>query len=330
MTAGTPPVRRVLNERHDPRDRVPTSAELDAPLERRGRRAVTIHVGSLAIELSGLDAGAADLVESHYDGFVAGSGDESTLGRGSRRCTIEVVRSTFPHWLYLPRGEGKAEEARVGAAAMGSRFGLWSYFFAGRFDRDGRTGRLLLCDSADLDLGQAIENYLRFLVATAALAEGGFVLHSAAVIRNGRSWLFFGPSGAGKSTTASHAPADSVLLGDDLILVEPRRGGWHACGVPFRGSFRSGRNASASAPIGMACRLVQAESNSLATMPLSVQAAEVLGEVPFLMDDAELRERAATSVEGFVRAVKVRRLGLRRDGSYWSLLDAEASGGAAS
>ena len=80
-------------------------------------------------------------------------------------------------------------------------------------------------------------------------------------------------------------------------------------------------NASVSAPLAMALRLFQTTENRVSQVPRSIQAAEILGEIPFLMDDAALRERSATLVERFVREVPVRRLHLVRGGAYWDLLE---------
>lgn len=320
---------RVLNVRQDPRDHVPSAADLDAPGLPLGPHARCIRAGSIAVELSGLDAGLAALVDELYAGFVEGPGLAPPGPRVASR--VEVSRSPRPRWLHLSKDEGFVEEARVGArwhdsgGASSSVIDLWSYGFAGRFDADASTGQLLPCEGSDLELGQAVENYLRFFIAARALAVGGFLLHSAGVARQGRAWLFFGPSGAGKSTTASHAPADAELLGDDLVLVEPMGGTWRACGVPFRGSFARGHNAATCAPIALACRLVQADANALETVPRILRISELLAQVPFLMDEPRARARAADVVERFVAEVPVRRLKLRRDGSYWPLVEAEAA-----
>jgi hypothetical protein len=310
--------RRVLNDREDPRDRIPSSAELGAALPPLGALARTIVVGRLRVHMAGLDEPTATLLDDGYRGFAVADA-------GSATTRVDVLRSPEGRWLHLPRDGGAAEEARVNSRSTAEWLELWSYGFAGRFDREARMGRLLLCDGAPNEVAQAVENYLRFCIAAAALAAGGFLLHSAGVARGGRAWLFFGPSGAGKSTTASHAPADAQLLGDDLVLVEPPEGdappSWRACGVPFRGSFARGDNAAACAPIVMACRLVQDGANRLADTSRVVRIGEVLAQVPFLMDDALLRERAAERVEAFVRDVPVRRLHLRRDPSYWSLIE---------
>lgn len=317
--------RRVLGGPAHPRDVTPTAEELGAPAEAWGRRSAMMHVGSLALEISGLDDRLRDLVRAAYGSFVVGGGDEPTFNARHRPAGIEVLRSPRPSWLYLPREEGRCEEARLFARRDGEGFGLWSYFFAGRLDDQGTTGRLLLCDASDLDVGQALENFLRFFIATAAVRIGGFLLHSGGVIHGERAFLFFGPSGAGKSTTVSHAPPDATLLGDDLVLVEPWRGSFRACGVPFRGTFQGPTLSTASAPIALACRLFQAQANRLETAPKAVQVAEVLGEVPFLMEDRELQSRAAALVQSFVEYVPVRRLHLVNDGSYWPLVQEAAA-----
>lgn len=300
----------------DPRDRVPSSAELTARLPPWGERSVGLGVGSLEVEVRGLDDRLVELISRHYERFL-----RTGPPRGTAR-TLEVARAPVGAYLHLPRGEGILEEARVASRALEGRLEVWSYFFAARYPRDASECRLLLCDADELDLSQAMENCLRFFLSAAALDAGGFVLHSAGVVHRDRAWLFFGPSGAGKSTTASRAPKGAELLGDDLVLVEPSGDAWRACGVPFRGSFRGlPPNSRACAPLAAALRLLQDDENRLETVPRIVQVAELLGEVPFLLEDEELRSRAGDVLEGFAAGAVVRRLHLRDDGTFWSLLD---------
>ena len=302
-----------------PEDRVPTPAELAAAAPPWGDRAVRLRVGALEVELTGLDSRLAALVRRHYARFVRdGAPGEHVLDAGH----VAVARAPVAHYLFLPRGRGRAEEARVGARATAAGVEVWSYFFAGTYRRDEPGGRLLLCEADELDASQAVENMLRFYLSCAALRSGGFLLHSAGVIRDGRAWLFFGPSGAGKSTTASNAGPGATLLGDDLVLVEPGPDGrFRACGVPFRGSFQGlAPNSPACAPLAAACRLFQDREPRVTRAALTVQVAELLGEVPFLLDDDVLRARALEAVLRFARAVPVRRLHLPPDGSFWRAL----------
>jgi len=318
---------RVVGGRSHPNDVAPTAGEWAGTGEEWGDRARLLRIGSLAVEITGLDERLDALVARNYEGFLSGAGEVPKVSLRSRPGSISVLRTEAERFLYLPRAEGECEEARLDARFEERRVELWSYFFAMSFDRDANSGTLLLCDAAELDVIQAIENSLRFFVSTLALRQGGFLLHASGVVKDGRAVLFFGPSGAGKSTTASNAPG-TERLGDDLVLVEPwRDGAFRACGVPFRGSFAGqDRNSSACAPLSLACRLMQSGENRLERTRKSVQAAELVSQLPFLLDDAELRERAMATVRSFVEAVPVKRLHLKADASYWSVLDPELAG----
>ena len=58
------------------------------------------------------------------------------------------------------------------------------------------------------------------IVHTLVLArQGGFLLHSASAIRNGKAFLFAGVSEAGKTTISRLAPPDATLLTDEISYV---------------------------------------------------------------------------------------------------------------
>ena len=50
-------------------------------------------------------------------------------------------------------------------------------------------------------------------------AQGGFLVHAASAVRNGRAFVFAGVSGHGKTTLARLAPPDVTLLTDEISYV---------------------------------------------------------------------------------------------------------------
>jgi hypothetical protein len=68
----------------------------------------------------------------------------------------------------------------------------------------------------------AIDGVLRILHSLILAREGGFLVHAASAVRNGRAFLFSGVSGAGKTTISRLAPPDVVLLTDEISYVRPR------------------------------------------------------------------------------------------------------------
>jgi hypothetical protein len=71
----------------------------------------------------------------------------------------------------------------------------------------------------------AIDGVLRILHSLILAREGGFLMHAASAVRNGRAFLFCGVSGAGKTTISRLAPPDVVLLTDEISYVRPREQG---------------------------------------------------------------------------------------------------------
>ena len=65
----------------------------------------------------------------------------------------------------------------------------------------------------------AIDGVLRILHSLILAREGGFLVHAASAVRNGRAFLFCGVSGAGKTTISRLAPSDVVLLTDEISYV---------------------------------------------------------------------------------------------------------------
>ncbi len=65
----------------------------------------------------------------------------------------------------------------------------------------------------------AIDGVLRILHSLILAREGGFLVHAASAVRDGRAFLFAGVSGAGKTTLASLAPPDVTLLSDEISYL---------------------------------------------------------------------------------------------------------------
>ena len=94
--------------------------------------------------------------------------------------------------------------------------------------------------------GRIVENAVRFILANLALDHGGFAMHAAGVLHEGRAFFYAGPSRSGK-TTAVAASAPAASLGDDFGLVFLQEGSFVAPALPFDGSERM----PSSAPRGV-------------------------------------------------------------------------------
>lgn len=125
-------------------------------------------------------------------------------------------------------------------------------------------------------------SYLEFICVYRRIAEelpdwGAFVIHGAAVAREGRAYLFTAPSGTGKTTHIrqwlARFPDAWVLNGDKPVLRQSPEG-FLVCGTPWRGKEGLGR--SGALPLQGVCLLRRGEENR-------IRPAEAQELVNFLM-----------------------------------------------
>lgn len=110
---------------------------------------------------------------------------------------------------------------------------------------------------------QCLDAFLRSLLSFLLLRSGGFMLHSAGLVKNGKAYIFLGKSGAGKSTLSKlAAAAGAEVLSDEINLLRRENGRFRAYGSPFWGEMRSdGRQGNW--PLGGLFLLGKARENRL-------------------------------------------------------------------
>jgi hypothetical protein len=165
----------------------------------------------------------------------------------------------------------------------------------------------------------SIDSVLRIVHTLILAHEGGFLLHSAGAIRNGRAFLFSGVSGAGKTTISRLAPSDATLLTDEVSYIRRDDAGYRACGTPFAGELaRVGENCSA--PIASLFFLKQGPENKIGPIEKSEAIRRLMRNILFFAEDANLVESVFQSACDFVERVPVQRLTFTPDSRIWNLI----------
>jgi hypothetical protein len=259
---------------------------------------VAVEIGGMPIVLRTQDDGFRALLERRYAGFVRPSSSTTfafdvDVIRPDRRVseTEELeVWSEGGMW-HLERGDFRAEwDARVGG------------------------GRILQALSP-----YAIDSVLRIVHTIIQAPEGGFLLHGASAIRNGKAFLFSGESGAGKTTISSLAPKDSVVLTDEISYVRRQGEIYRACGTPFAGELaRLGENANA--PIERLFFLAKGPENRVQPIETSDALRMLLRNILFFADDSDLVKMVFLSACEFLGRVPASLLTFYPDERVWDLI----------
>ena len=165
----------------------------------------------------------------------------------------------------------------------------------------------------------SIDAVLRITHTLMLARQGGFLLHSASAIRNGKAFLFAGVSGAGKTTISRLAPGDTTLLTDEISYVRQSSTGYTAFGTPFTGELaKVGENVSA--PVGALYLLAQGRENQIDPISPAEAARSLLANVLFFAEDAQLVQSIFHSAFEFVSRVPVARLTFVPDARVWELI----------
>ena len=258
---------------------------------------ITVEIGGMPILLHTQDDSFRQMLARRYAGFVSSAASPRfefniLLTAPSRKAPDEDVQVKMQDGTWqLRRGDFRAE---------------W----------DPEAGRGQIRQSAN---PYSIDSVLRIVHTLILAQEGGFLLHSAGAIRNGRGFLFSGVSGAGKTTISRLAPPDVTLLTDEVSYIRRVEAGYLACGTPFAGELaRVGENCSA--PITALFFLKQGPENKIEPLEKSEAIRRLMRNILFFAEDAKLVESVFQSACEFVEQVPVRRLTFTPDSRVWEMI----------
>lgn len=197
------------------------------------------------------------------------------------------------------------------------RDGRWSFergdFFA-EWDPASRQGKIRQSPNS-----YSTEAVLRILHSLLLARRGGFLLHAASVIRNGKAFLFAGVSGAGKTTIARLAPPDATLLTDEISYIRKDASGYIACGTPFTGELQKlGENVSA--PVAALFLLAKGPENRINAMDPAEAVRALLCNILFFAEDQDLVGTLFQTACEFVAGIPVARLSFAPDSRVWELI----------
>jgi len=258
---------------------------------------ITVEIGGMPILLQTQDDSFRRLLARRYAGFID---------------SAARPRFEFDIELTTPSRKAPDEDVRVEI-----RQGTWRLRrgdFRAQWNPDAGRGRIR--QSAN---PYSIDSVLRIVHSLILAQEGGFLLHAAGVIRNGRAFLFSGVSGAGKTTISRLAPPDVTLLTDEVSYIRRVDAGYRACGTPFAGELaRVGENCSA--PIGSLFFLAQGPENKIEPMATAEAVRRLMRNILFFAEDVALVDSVFQSACEFVECVPVQRLTFAPDSRVWPMI----------
>ena len=258
---------------------------------------MVIGIGGMNVRVNTIDSGFLHMLEERYAGFVTSS-DKAEI---EFDVDLEAPCSLDP-------------EADVEVARADGRWTLQRGDF--RAVWEPALGRGSIRQSAN---PYSIDAVLRIVHTLMLARQGGFLLHSASAIRNGKAFLFAGMSEAGKTTISRLAPADVTLLTDEISYVRKQQTTYVAWGTPFTGELaKLGENVFAT--VGALYFLAKGTENRIDPVSTGEAARSLLANLLFFAEDEELVQLIFHSALEFVSRVPVARLTFVPDARIWELI----------
>ena len=275
------------------------------------RFSVVIAIGGVAVRVHTADAAFLAMLEDRYAGFVVTEGGAETSAEFD--FDVELATPAFAN-----------PDADVSVTYRSGRWFMERGDFRAEWEPAARRGWIR--QSAN---PYSIDAVLRIVHTLVLARQGGFLLHSASAIRNGKAFLFAGVSGAGKNKISRLAPAVANLLTAEISYVSTldgskesssqKSGGYVAFGTPFTGELaKLGENTSA--PVAALYLLAQGPENRIDPVSAADAARELLANMLFFAEDQELVCSAFQAACDFVHDVPVYRLTFVPDACVWELI----------
>lgn len=170
----------------------------------------------------------------------------------------------------------------------------------------------------------ALDSVLRILHSLILADRGGFLLHAASGICDGKAYLFSGVSGAGKTTMTRLAPPDVTLLTDEISYIRGigrlvAETEYRAFGTPFSGELaKPGENSAA--PISALFFLEKGPENRISDLSPADAMRRLMRNILFFAEDPGLVEKILATACDFVSRVPSCRLMFYPDETVWDCI----------
>jgi hypothetical protein len=261
------------------------------------RHSVVITIGGVPVRVNTTDLDFLEMLQERYAGFVSGEAPPEF------DFDVELAAPAFSN-----------PDADVSVTHHSGRWFMERGDFHAEWDPAARRGWIQ--QSAN---PYSIDAVLRIVHTLVLAKQGGFLLHSASAIRNGKAFLFAGVSGAGKTTISRLAPADATLLTDEISYVRKQGEGYVAFGTPFTGELaKLGENTSA--PVAALYLLAKGPENRIDPVAVADAGRELLANMLFFAEDQQLVYWAFQAACDFVDRVPAYRLTFMPDARVWEMI----------
>lgn len=243
------------------------------------------------------DDNLVDLLKHRYQGFFS---------QNDPIVSIEVGTKDSPKSKNDPPLGVRSPEARI--TSKDNRIAIEGIDFKGVFDT--KRGKAYIYQPLFI---HPFDWFLRLIYSYYLVQVGGFFLHSAAIVKQDKGYVFFGPSGSGKSTIAALSP-ESCLC-DELVIIKRTEGSYCVFGTPFW----NGKNKSV--PLRGLYELRKGQQVSLTRFHPVEATTALLSNMEFGLQTPQMTKELFLATSDLVETVPCYSMHSLPDNSFWPCIE---------
>lgn len=275
---------------------------------------LTIAFAGSSYRFSGLAPEQLDSVRSKFEPLI--SSNDATPD-----VSIDIHYTPSPEG-FMRRPVGPSEY-RIAMAPSEQGIAAAGIGFTANVDRAPLRAQLHTC-LTDAWFAGAFENLFRIVASYRLFEQGGLVLHSAALVDEGRGFLFCGRSGAGKTTLCRLARELEIeVLSDELNAIVPIESGYALSSMPFAGDFGGLPIPRAPYPLKGLMGLEHAPEPGLRECSKAEAVSRIVASCPYINADPQLMDALLRRARDLSSQVPLRILSFSKTTSFWRVLNHE-------
>ena len=279
---------------------------------------IELEIGGIPLIISSSESGFIQMIADKYRAFIISPNGFKT--NNTQRSAYSGCHSPIHLHLDLRQKEMEKraeeiikEELWVDVSYQNKKFTIRRPDLEGEIDLISRRARVINRAAV-----YSFDSFLRILYSLILAQEGGFLLHAAAVIRDGWGYLFMGKSGAGKSTVAAHS-SEYTVLSDEISLVKKVEIDYLVYSTPFWGEQEiKGKNFSS--PLAGVYQLKQSSRVVAKRLPKREAFRKLMGNILYFSQEPFLTRQLFQNCVDFIQQVSVYELEFQKDGLFWGVI----------
>ncbi len=199
---------------------------------------------------------------------------------------------------------------------------FWTYHLAGYVEKRSWNTDIYFCRQQINKASFILNDFILSYFAWWSIFQGGFIIHAASVLKDGKAYLFFGPPEIGKTTICRLSISLGLnIISDEYSMLLNVNNNYKVFRPPQKKSITHLDDWQKGYPIAGIYKLVQANEHFIEDIPKPIIISEILANLLFAHGYNVLGKYAIENSINIINKVDYARLHFKKDKYFWEVIE---------